>query len=210
MNTRAKRVLLVLAGISLLAMTAFSGQVQAQAASQTGEKWIHVRVVDTGKATEKGDKGETVRVNVPLSLAEAILPAVKADRLQNGKVRISDLDRHGHIEEVDLRAIWEAVRKAPDNEFVTVESSRENVRVAKQAGYLVVNVRETRDGVEKNKVDVKVPLSVVEALLSGGKDELDLLAAIRALAKHGDTELVTVKERNQTVRVWIDSKSTAE
>jgi hypothetical protein len=53
-------------------------------------------------------------------------------------------------------------------------------------------------------------MTVVEALLSGGKDELDILAAIRALARHGDTELVSVQDRKTTVRVWVDSKNTSE
>jgi len=51
-------------------------------------------------------------------------------------------------------------------------------------------------------------MKVVEALLSAGKDELDVLAALRALSAHGgDTELVTVKSDEQTVRVWLDSKN---
>jgi hypothetical protein len=60
------------------------------------------------------------------------------------------------------------------------------------------------------KADVKVPMSVVEALLSGPGDELNLVAAIRALALHGDTVLVEVKEGTETVRVWVDSKNTSE
>jgi hypothetical protein len=182
----------------------------------TADRWLHVRVVDDGK---DGDKGETVRVNVPLALAEAILPAIKVDRLTNGKVRI---DHHHKIEEIDLRAIYDAVRNSPDGEFVTVQSTRENVRVAKQGGYLLVNVtenerpaRSTKEGEKvsaraEKKVDVKVPISVVEALLSGGTNELDILAAVRALARHGDHELVSVRDGRQTVRVWVDSRSTSE
>ncbi len=59
-------------------------------------------------------------------------------------------------------------------------------------------------------MDIKVPLTVVEALLSAGKDELDVLAAVRALAAHGDTELVTVKDDKNTVRIWVDSHNTSE
>ena len=52
-------------------------------------------------------------------------------------------------------------------------------------------------------------MKVVDALLSAGKDELDVLAALRALSAHGDMELVSVKDDDNTVRVWIDSKSVA-
>ena len=35
----------------------------------------------------------------------------------------------------------------------------------------------------KSKVEVKVPMKVVDALLSAGKDELDLVAALHALSR---------------------------
>src|SRR2546428_10115 len=60
------------------------------------------------------------------------------------------------------------------------------------------------------RVEVRVPMTVVAALLSGGKDELDLVAALQALGDHPDTELVTVEDGENTVRVWLDSKNTAD
>ncbi|MGH9793577.1 MAG: hypothetical protein ACRD5G_02285 [Candidatus Acidiferrales bacterium] len=193
------RILATLAGLVLLA-AAFAAPVSAQAQS---EKWLHVRV-------NEGPEGETVRVNVPLSLAEAILPSIKVKHFEGGKVRLEEHMR-AHIEDVDIRGILEAVKNSQDGEFVTVESKKDNVRVAKKAGYLLVEVREMdKDGKEREKVDVKMPMTVVDALLSGGKDELDILAAVRALAQHGDTELVTVQDNKTTVRVWVDSKNTSQ
>jgi len=126
------------------------------------------------------------------------------------------------VNEVDLRAVFEAVRDTKDGEFVTVQSRKNNVRVAKEAGYLLVKVREMKEARKTEKpdekpaapfeerVDVRVPMSVVEALLSGAKDELDLVAAVRALSAHGDTILVTVEDRKNTVKVWVDSKNTGQ
>lgn len=196
---KTHRIVAALAGLVLLA-AAFASPVSAQAQS---EKWLHVRV-------NEGEDGETVRVNVPLSLAEAILPSIKVKHFEGGKVRLEEHMR-AHIEDVDIRAILEAVKKAQDGEFVTVESKKDNVRVAKKAGYLLVEVREMdKDGKQREKVDVKMPMTVVDALLSGGKDELDILAAVRALAQHGDTELVTVQDNKTTVRIWVDSKNTSD
>ncbi len=196
---KTHRILALLAGLVMLA-AALAAPVSAQA--QT-EKWLHIRV-------NEGEDGETVRVNLPLALAEAILPSIKVKHFEGGKVRLEEHMR-AHIEDVDIRAILEAVKSAQDGEFVTVQSKKDNVRVAKKAGYLLVEVREMdKDGEEHEKVDVKMPMTVVEALLSGGKDELDILAAIRALAQHGDTELVTVQDKKTTVRVWVDSKNTSE
>jgi hypothetical protein len=182
-----------LAGVAALVLMAAMA-----AAAQAPEKWLHVKVED------KGSKGEIVKVNVPLSLAEKILPAVNVDRLKGGKVRIETAKIH----DVDMRAILEAVKGTQDGEFVTIESNKDNVRVAKSGGYLLVKVREVKKDGQQEEVDVKVPMTVVEALLSGDKNELDVLAAIKALAAHGDTVLVEVRGDKETVRVWVDSKNT--
>ena len=42
---------------------------------------------------------------------------------------------------------------------------------------------------------MKVPMKVVDALFSAGKDELDVVAALRALSSNGDTELVSRQGR---------------
>jgi hypothetical protein len=173
----------------------------------------------------EGDK-EHVRVNVPLSLAEKVLPAIQVNKIHQGKLQLG----HDNVS-VDPRLLVEAVRSTADGVFVTVDSDRQKVRVAKEGGYLVVNVRpgphpETKD-TDKEKdvkdnhkrhhmdrntenVDVRLPMDVVEALLSGNRDELDLMAAIKALSAHKDLALVTVNDKSQTVRIWIDGKSTTE
>ncbi len=160
--------------------------------------WLHVRVEKTG------EDGEIVRINLPLRVAEKVLPAIEAHELEGGKLRIHEAHIHG----VDIRAVLEAVKTLEDGEFLTVESQKENVRVAKQGGYLLVMVDERKEKAEH--VDVKIPLRVVEALLSGEEDELNILAAVQALSEHGDDVLVTVESENETVRIWVDSQNTAE
>jgi hypothetical protein len=210
---------LLLAPLSLLAPGTLWAQdvTVTSSSSATSDRWLHVRVVDTNH------KGETVRVNVPVEMAEKVLPAINKDRLHSGKIRINDTDLNG----VDLKSMLDAVRSAKDGEYVTVQSNENDVRVAKQAGYMVVHVTEKglrnskssdkatekseEKSFEKSRVDVKIPMKVVEALLSAGKDELDLVAALRALSAHGgDTELVSVKSDDSIVRVWLDSKNIAE
>ncbi len=191
-----KRALPLVLVLALLTTAALAPTSAAQAAEP--ERWLHVKV----DSHDQG--GEMVRVNVPLSLAEKILPTINHDKLHNGKVTIGEVA----VNDIDLRALLEAVRNAKDGEYVTVHSRDSDVRVAKSGGYLLVEVRENKKGAER--VDIKVPLTVVEALLSAGKDELDVLAAVRALAAHGDTELVTVKDDKNTVRIWVDSHNTSE
>ncbi len=183
----------------IAAIAVFSLAVWAGAADN---RWLHVRV------QESGPEGELVRINMPLSLAEKVLSAINSKELQGGKIKVKE----AKFKEVDLRVILEALRTAPENEFITVQSSRENVRVAKAGGNLLVKVRETKgkEIPETENVEVSLPFPVVEALLSGGKDELDLLAAVRALGTVGDMTLVTVSDKKETVRIWVDSLNTSD
>jgi hypothetical protein len=184
--------------------------------SSKAEQWIHVRV------ESKEDHGETVRVNVPVEMAAKVLPAINKDNLHDGKVRINSR----HTNDVDLRVILDAVRSSRDGEYVTVQGHDNDVRVAKSAGYLYIHVTDKSEGKKaaakdgktgakaaaghESKVEIKVPMKVVDALFSAGKDELDIVAALKALSVHGDTELVTVKDDENTVRIWVDSKNVAE
>jgi hypothetical protein len=163
-------------------------------------KWLHVKVEETGA------QGETVRINLPLSLAEKVLPAINTKELRGGKVKMNE----AKFKDVDVRAILEALRTAPENEFVTVEGPKENVRVAKSGGNLLVKVHEAKEKGKTETVEVSVPFTVVDALLSGTKDELDVLAAVRALGTIGDTVLVTVNDKDSKVRIWVDSRNTTE
>ena len=162
------------------------------------ERWLHIKV------DEAGGKSERVRVNLPLELAEKVLPAIQTDKLHDGKIKVDE----PKLKTLDLRALLEAVRTTKDNEFITVESDLNKVRVAKVGGNLVIRVREGKD--QSKKVDVTLPFPVAEALLSGGRDELDILAAVRALTALGDVELVTVNDKSSSVRIWVDSRNTSE
>ncbi|MGC1105273.1 MAG: hypothetical protein WA876_01930 [Candidatus Acidiferrales bacterium] len=161
------------------------------------EHYLHVKVDGTNTK-------ELVRVNIPLSLAEKVIPAINHGQLHDGKVQIGEFRANG----VDLQAIIDAVKSAPDGEFVTVQEPDTNVRVAKERGQMVVHITDKNDG---EKVDVTIPWEVAQALASATNHrELNIEAAIQALDRAGDTTLVTVTDNDETVRVWIDSRNTSD
>jgi hypothetical protein len=112
------------------------------------------------------------------------------------------------MDAVKLRAIWKAVRQAEEGEYITVESDGENVRVSRTGAYFHVNVDETTEDGED--VHVRIPTLVMDALLSGSGDELDLIAAVRALGDQGDGELVRVDSQDEKVRIWVDASHIGE
>jgi hypothetical protein len=192
-----RKALQTAAVFSLLASGALA--MASAALAGTTERYLHVKVND--------DKnGESVNVNVPLSLAEKILPTVNQHDLHDGKITIHKADFNG----VDVKAILDAVRTASDNEFVTVKGKDQDVHVAKKNGNIVIHVEDGKSG-EDQKVDVTVPMKVVDALFSTAKDdELDIAAALRALSDAGDILIVTVQDASQHVRVWVDSKGSQD
>ena len=172
-------MLTVLTGLLLAATVAL-------AASAT--RYLHVRV--SNPATH-----ELVRVNVPLMLAEKVIPAINHGELRNGKVHIGDFT----ADHVNVRAILDALKTAPEGEFVTVQDTGNDVRVAKEHGQLVVHVID-RKGWE-----------VAEALIADtDENQLNVEAAIKALEGVGDMTLVRVSGHDETVRVWVDSRNSEQ
>jgi hypothetical protein len=190
MRMRIATVLCVLAA----GLTALVGSALAA----PPEEYLHVNVQDPAN-------DGNVNVNVPLSMAEKILPAINNHDLHDGKVSIHSAELNG----LDVPALLDAVRTAPDNEFVTVKDKDSDVRVAKSNGNIIVHVIDKQN--KHQTVDVTVPLKVVDALFSTMKnDELDLAAALRALNDAGDVLLVTVQDSGEKVRVWVDSRNTQD
>jgi hypothetical protein len=217
MNLSSRGILKATLTLALATVILMPASTFAQSSSAaTKDQWIHVRV------ESKDNSGDTVRVNVPIELAEKVLPTINKSKLHNGKVHIDS----AHMEDVDLRALLDAIRTSKDGEFVTVQNKENDVRVAKNGGYLIIHVTDkTQDIVSENmassshskakahhesKVEVRVPMKVVDALFSAGKDELDVVAALRALSSFGDTELISVKDSENSVRIWIDSKNISD
>lgn len=165
-----------------LALAAVAGS--AQAASNL---WLHVTVDE--------NDGAKVTVNLPLALAEKALPLIPLhEELRWG----AHGGRHG-IELAELRELWSEVKNSPDMTFVTVEDDGETVKVWKEKEFVFVEVRD-EDGQET--VDVRIPEAVVDALVAG--KEIDIAGAVQALAERGGGDLVTVRDRSDNVRVWVD------
>jgi hypothetical protein len=195
-----KRTVVAVGMVALVATVLLVTGIGRARAANASERYLHVRV-------DGGSDGEKVNVNVPLALAEQVLPAINHGQLHSGKVKV-DLGKI-NTGDVDVKAILQAVRNSPDNEFVTVQQADQDVRVAKSGDNIVVHVR-SKEGKDKEseKVDVTVPLSIVEAVLKNNADnEIDLNAVLHALENTGDNFVINVKSAEQNVHVWVDGKN---
>lgn len=179
------------------AMTALLAFALTAARVSAADLWLHIKIHDAGEDSH-------VNVNLPLSLVQRTAALIPSNARSSGRIRVNDSD----VDIAELRQIWNEVRNSPDATYVTVEERDSRVRVAKRGEYLhIVGVdRHGRRGGGEN-VEVKIPVEVVSALLSGRGDEMNVSAAIQALARRGEGELVTVNGDDETVRIWVDATS---
>lgn len=180
-----------------IAMTALFAFALTAARVSASDLWLHIKVHDARENSH-------VRINLPLSMVMKTAALIPSDARNSGRIRINDED----LDVAELRQIWNEVRNRPDATYVTVEERDSKVRVAKRGDYLHI-VAKDRDGYRgrRENVEMKIPIEVVSALLSGQGDEMNVGAAIQALARRGEGELVTVNGDDETVRIWVDAIS---
>ena len=180
------RALVVVGASALLCL---AGLARAQDAPQP---WIHVEVVG-------GDEGN-VSVNLPLAAAEVLASMIPPERIGGGEIQLTDSGVSVSIPAV--RRMWRQLLAAGDAEFITMEHEDDTVRVARSGDE--IEVRMARGG-EDETADMRLPVAVVDALLSGDGDSLNLPAALARLGElRGD--IVRVREDDRRIRVWIDEQ----
>ena len=172
------------------------GALQARAAD-TDNLWIHIRVLDA--------KDGRVSINLPISVVERMGNVMPSDTGEQGRLRFNDED----ITVSEMREIWAKLRKHPDATFITIDERDSRVRIGKVAGNLVVRAHERGAGRDE-QVEMKIPGPVVDALLSAPGEQLNVGAAMKALAREGEGEIVTVTGDGETVRIWIDANSESQ
>ncbi len=200
----------VLTGVGLSAALALLPA--AAATAQTGTAWLHIRVEEAHKASK-------VSVNLPMTVVEAALKAAPEMIQEHGKL---NLGGHHGMKLEDFRRMWKQLAAVGDAEFVTVESEDENVRVQRKGDIVQIFVDQkagkpkaeaekaeepTKAARHSGEVRVEVPVSLVDALLSGEGEEVNIQAAVAELQKRrGD--IVRVNETDNQVRIWIDEQNT--
>lgn len=175
----------------------------AAAAEAKTDLWLHIKVHD-------GNDDSRVSINLPLSVVQAATPLIPEEARTAGQLRIDGHD----LSVQDLRRIWREVQRQPEAAYVTIDEGHTKVRVARSGGYLLIRAADRDDAEESGRhsengkhVVVRIPAPVVDALLQGGGDRFDLAAAVAALARTGEGELVTVNGGRESVRMWVDGVS---
>ncbi|MGH9338401.1 MAG: hypothetical protein ACRD1R_02140 [Acidobacteriota bacterium] len=180
-----RKLALGLVFVGVLAFLSVAGFAVVLAATSA---WLHLEVESGGE--------DTVKVNVPLVLVSTVLPLIDEGRLNNGKIEIDG----NEITIEEMREIWATLKSQGDFEMASVQTDDLNLKIVLEGDYLIVHSSEQA----KTLVNVELHREVVDALLSGSGNELNLEAAIEALQRTGGKELVSVRNDDTRVQVWID------
>ena len=181
----------------LLVMTtlvASAATIGRPATQQEPEPWVHVDVTSDG--------GTDMNLDLPLAAVTAMLALAPETIVQNGEFQFGSSYQ---VPVAAIREMWRELRDVGDVEFVTIQYEGQDVRIARAGEIILVNVSDS-DG-DDDSVRVEIPVPVVDALLSGDGDTLNIGAAIAELSLLRG-ELIRVIESANNIRIWIDESPT--
>lgn len=172
-----------------VAAAAFAAAAAAATpAAQEPSLWLHVRV--------EADGGETGGLDLPVGTASALLGMTPNATIENGQLQVDDEYRAALNV---LRLAWEQLRAADDGEPITFRREDALVRAARVGSRVELFVE---DGGRTAEGDL--PAVVVDALLSGDGQALNVDAALEALsARPGES--IRVTEPDRRIRIWVDA-----
>ena len=187
-----KKAHLLLAAAAFALLTPVAALAQSKDGAAQGP-FIHIEVRSHG-----GEAG-SVNINLPLAVAQIAITAMQDSVSRQVSTHLSQ----GDLKVSDLRKMWKAMRDAGQTEFVTVQKKGESVRIFREGEKVVVTVNE---GDAKDKVRIQVPITLMDALLGGEGEQVDLAAAVNELGRIGKGELVRVEDsgKGDQVRIWIE------
>lgn len=180
------------------ALTAWTAAAPAAAAAdpRMDGLWFHLQV-------HEGKDDAHVVINLPLSMVEKSAGFLRNKDGQNssGRIRFNDTD----MSKAELQDMWKDLRRQKDTTFLSVQETDGKVKMAKRGNYLLIQASD--HGAKRENVEIKIPVPVVDALLSGPGEELNIAAGLQALVRAGEGEIMTVTGENETVRMWIDDQA---
>lgn len=180
--------------VAMTTLVASAAAIGRPAVQQEPEPWIHVEI--------SSESGANVNINLPLAAVTAMIALAPDTIVQDGQLQLGDTHE---VPVAAIRGLWQELRDVGDVEFVTIQHEGQDVRIAREGDTILVTVSDGGDAAEEVRVEIPVP--VVDALLSGEGDTLNIRAALEELSMLRG-ELVRVIESDNNIRIWIDESPT--
>lgn len=178
----AAKALMVALALPVLALG-----TAAQASAHDDLIWLRVEV-------SSEESGTNIKVRLPLSLMEVVIESLGSGNILDGITH-----HHG---EIDIRSIWTSIRDMEGDDFVTIETDGESVRVWKDGYFLRIDVEEADTGTQ---VEVKLPYELLDYLFESEGD-FSFQDMVETLRGQLPLTLVKVDGPNETVRIWVEEE----
>ena len=171
--------------LALPLMTLPAAPVQAAGKSII---WMRVQVNDQGGEHTK------VKINLPLSLIEVVVDSIDKREF------MAEIEQEHPA--LDIKKLWGQIRKMDSQDFVTVESEKENIRVWKDNEFFRINVR--HEGQNEPSVEVKLPLAVMDYVFETDSKDLSFEDLVEKLRGHLPLTVVQVEHEDEHVKIWLE------
>ena len=164
----------------------------AQEAAEETSSWLHVQVEGEGETGQ-------FALNLPLRAVGAFV-AMAPDEVVSSDGRLTVAEEHG-VSVSEIRTMWRELMAAGDSEFAAVQRDDRTIRIARAGDQIEVAVTSADENIR-----IDLPVVVIDALLSGDGETLNLVAAIDQLGDlRGD--IVRVTEETRQIRIWVDESA---
>jgi len=180
----------LLAALSL-ALPLLAAPGPARAASSDDIIWMRVEV------SRPGDDRAHVKVNLPLSLIEVVVDSI------DKKEFLAEFE--SDHPSVDIAKMWREVRKMETDEFLTVETEKEHVRVWKDRDFFRLSIKAEEEG-DEPVVQVKLPLDVMDYLFESKTRNWSFQDLVARLRPHLPVTLVEVNKDDDHVKIWLETE----
>jgi hypothetical protein len=167
-------------------------------AAHAGIQWLHVHI------DEAGSDAKQVRVNVPLSMIEALTPEIRKHVPRDRKLGVGDCE----LTTAEFRDAVQTLAKARVGHVVQKRENGHRLILKRSGRDLHVEGYEERRG--SLRVTARMPWSVAQALAAGEGDELDYTRALKELAAEPQGVIAVTDTDGTNVRIWVDQTAFAE
>jgi hypothetical protein len=176
----------ILAALALaLPLLAVPGPARA---ASSDDIWVRVEV------NRPGSDRNHVKVNLPLSLLEVVV-----DSIDKREFMAEFESEHPSL---DIAKMWKEIRRMEADEFLTVESEKEHIRVWKDRDFFRVSIRE--EDSSDPIVEVRMPLEVMDYVFESKSRDWTFEDLVTRLRPHLPVTLVEVNKDNDHVRIWLE------
>lgn len=166
-------------------------QATIAASALASNLWLHVRV-------ERADDPKRVTVNLPLSALERAAPLFPKGALGQSRIELEGTTLRFR----DFSAIVRSLEKHP-MAWVRIDRGDGPVLFSRRGDQIHLSI-EREENWAASRGEMRMPLAIAQALVSGNRGEFNIPAAIEYLAANGG-EILLVDRDDARVRFWVDA-----